>query len=208
MDSVPARRLIVCGLPVDDVDPDDGSGIVSTGTGGKNHHILFLSAFGFARAKLDPRSEGIVRGARLVIPTSRRIAALSRKRTGEAPRIHDPCTFTIRLLGALETAGGSVCLLGGDESLVDSVSSRLELTFPGLHLVGRYPGSMLRRHMADVLRAMRKAAPSLVLAGAPVPGGDGFLPPVMMGMDSGLYLHHPALFRTFAGKSMRRRIVL
>lgn len=137
--------------------------------------IVMLRWWDFMRARRQREFGQCVRRAALSIPVSKSIVAGARFLRHRRPARHLPFDFTIRLLGALEDRTRSIYLLGGTTERLRTVEQNLRQTFPGLRCVGRYTGYFSRAVESDIITAIRKAQPDLVLLGGGVPAGDKWI---------------------------------
>ena len=114
-----------------------------------------------------------------------------------------PFDFIIRLLGILETHGQSVYYIGSRITEIQKAAKNLKDSFPGLHVVGRCAGFFKKEEEGDIVLAVRKASPSLVLAGKGLPGKDRWIMVHEKDFNPGLYLYSRDCFDIFAGKKRK-----
>src|SRR6056297_2846914 len=69
------------------------------------------------------------------------------------------------MLGAVEQAGGTLYMVGSKPEALQKASGNVRDSFPGLRMVGRYAGYFSQDVEKDVILAIRKASPSVLLAG-------------------------------------------
>ena len=160
------KRIRLLGVPVDVIPETEIEDAVRdlTDDGGK-HHIVFLGLFDLLRARGKGEFGKTVRQASLVIPTSKNIVAGARFLGKPEPVRYMPFSFVIRLLGVLEKYHQSLYLVGLKAGPLHTAAGNLRDSFPGLRIVGRYIGYFDEEKEQDVVTAIKKASPTLVLAG-------------------------------------------
>lgn len=166
-------RIDVLGVPVDVVKPEDLEDVLfSLYEKAGTKQIVFLSVWGLLKARRNDVYMQCLKNAALVLPTSRSIqkgAAFLKK---PVPARYNPFSTIISILTYLESRYKSLYLLGGRKtSLMDSVRN-IRATYPGLQIVGRYVGYYPKSIEKDIISAVYKANPSLVLIGDGIPRGE------------------------------------
>lgn len=136
------------------------------------HHFVFLRTWDLLRARRNPQFRQYVRNSSISVPASPAIARSGRFLRRPSINWLSPFEFTVRLLGVLEERGRSVYILGGDKHSLHKVEQNIKLTFPGLRIVGRYTGYYPKEFERNIVTAIKKAAPDLLLVGPGVPGQD------------------------------------
>jgi N-acetylglucosaminyldiphosphoundecaprenol N-acetyl-beta-D-mannosaminyltransferase len=160
-------------VPVDRVD---GGGAVARVRelleSPQHEQVILLSMESFARARRDPEYSRAVRQAALVVSVTRRLEHAARMLRHPEVRSVVPFDLIIRILDAAESAGSSVYLLGGRKEQLERAEKNLRASFPKLRLVGRHAGFYAPRVEQDIITAIRKSAPRVLLVGSGVPGGE------------------------------------
>ncbi len=119
------------------------------------------------------------------------------------PKVFNPFTFTIRLLGALEKNGKSIYILGSKKENIIKSESNLKASFPKLQIVGRYAGRFSAEEEPDVLTAIRKSSPTLLLTGKGIKGNNLWLYRQKSSLPEGLSLWGLSCFEVFSGKKSK-----
>jgi N-acetylglucosaminyldiphosphoundecaprenol N-acetyl-beta-D-mannosaminyltransferase len=200
VDTSTITRTAILDVPVDSVTADDALACARELLDGEEHQqIVTLSMESFARARHDQEYSRALRQAPLVLPVSRTLAkagaALGR------PPLHAsvPFDLIIRLLGVADEAGAAVYLLGGHKEHLERTEKNLRVSFPHLRLVGRYAGYYASRVEQDIITAIRKSGPRLILVGGGVPGGELWSLRHRRQLPPGLSLWVGDCFEIFAG---------
>jgi len=138
-----------------------------------------------------------------VIPISKSLVGGARFLTGKTPVRYMPFDFVVSVLTILEKREFSVYLLGGKQRILKKTEKNIRQTFPQLRIVGRYIGSFKRQEEATLLQAVRKAAPSLLLVGKGVRGGEKWIARNSAQLNQGFRLWCSDLFDVFAERKKR-----
>lgn len=155
-------------LPEDRLDQTVGEMIADEAT----HQIILIRFWDIVRAKFDREYARCLRQSSLVIPVSGGVVRSARFLRRQTPVRYMPFEFVVRVLGALESRHRSVYLLGGQKSHLHHIEQNLRHTFPGLRLVGRYTGFYDANVEKDIITAIRKSSPDLLLSGTGIRGND------------------------------------
>ena len=198
------KRIRVVGVPVDVVPPGQLQDVVERMLSEGGHdQLAFITLRDLLRARRSREYRRLISGARLVIPTTPGIVRGARFLGLAAPTRYDPFNFVIRLLGVLEQKGASLYLFGLGRRHLLQVEQNIRETFPGLRLVGRYPGYYHRNLEQDIITAIKKAAPSMLLVGPGVPGGERWIMRHKARLNQGLYMAAPEVLDIFADRRNR-----
>jgi len=188
-------------VPVDIVEPDQLSSLVfRLLSGDKPQNIVLLSLWDLLRARRNAEYREYVNRAALVIPISKSIVRGIRFLLGKKAVRYMPFDFVISLLTALENYEFSSYLLGGQKQILIKIEKNLRETFPGLRIVGRFPGSFRKQEEGTIIEAIRKASPSLLLVGKGVRGGEFWIARNNEKLGKGLRLWCSDIFDVFAEK--------
>ncbi|AFG38800.1 teichoic acid biosynthesis protein [Spirochaeta africana DSM 8902] len=196
------REIRVAGTRVHDLDPENIPGVVQLLTAAdETRRVVFLSTFDLIRAWFFPGVRRSLESAALVLPMQRGVQRAAAIAGHKPPRRHMPFQLIIQLLGAVESAQGSLYLIGGRPAALEKVEANLKYTFPKMRIVGRFPGFFRKGVEASLLTAVRKSGPDITLVGTGVRGRwlekqSGQFPP-------GITIAAARVFRVFA--EQRRR---
>jgi len=199
-----AKRIEFLKVPVDIVPPEDLEPIIRGLLEKEGHHqIVFLSFADFMRARRDKEYHRMLEEAGLVIP----LAESLKKGMGflglDLPYRHEPFHFVIRTLGILEQYRKSLYILGGRRKVTQISDNNLRTSFPGISMVGRYSGYYPKGMEEDILMAIQKSNPSLLLLGDGIKKAPLWIYHNSKNLNQGLSLHVKSLFQIFAGKKKR-----
>jgi N-acetylglucosaminyldiphosphoundecaprenol N-acetyl-beta-D-mannosaminyltransferase len=197
-------RIEFLKVPLDILPPEKlPEAIAELAAAGLGARIVLLSLRDLLRARRNGEYRAYVLGAALVIPISKSITGGARFVTGKAPVRYMPFDFVVQTLAALEERGRSLYLLGGRRRSLQTAERNLRHTFPGLRIVGRCAGFFRRQDEADILTAVRKASPTLVLVGRGVVGDEKWIQRNRQALGNGIQLWCSDLFDVFAERRRR-----
>jgi N-acetylglucosaminyldiphosphoundecaprenol N-acetyl-beta-D-mannosaminyltransferase len=201
LDIVPSEQLepTVCALLKKQADlagmPDSGRNAGS--------NIILLSLWDFLKARHNDEYRAFVGAATIVIPIAKSIVGGAKFLLKKKLCRYMPFDFAVSLLKILEEQEHSVYLLGGKMRILKRAEKNLRQTFPRLRIVGRYVGNFKHQDEPAILEAVRKAAPSLLLVGKGVKGGEKWLARNTALLGGGMRLWCSDLFDIFAERRKR-----
>jgi N-acetylglucosaminyldiphosphoundecaprenol N-acetyl-beta-D-mannosaminyltransferase len=202
--AVGVKRIHILGIPIDVVDEENLPEVIESFYGIPDHRqIILLDFHELMRARHNAVRRGAVTQAALVIPVSKTIVRAAKFLKKDVPPLRRSYPFIIRLLGILEAKNRSVYLLGSTMRGVRKAESTLRATFPGLYIVGRYSARFPADRETDVVTAIKKASPTLLLAGKGLKHRHLWLSRKRTSMSPGLCIWEGSCFDVFSGKSRK-----
>ena len=188
-------------VPVDIISPEQlGPLVYDLLKDGKEHNIVLLSLWDLLRARKNGEYRAYVLDASIVIPISKSIISGIKFLTGEKAYRYMPFDFIVSTLTILENREFSCYLLGGKNKVLFKTEKNIRQTFPRLRIVGRYPGYFKRREEATIIKAIKKASPSLLLAGKGIRGGEYWIARNNTSLGNGMRLWCSDIYDVFAEK--------
>jgi N-acetylglucosaminyldiphosphoundecaprenol N-acetyl-beta-D-mannosaminyltransferase len=166
-------------------------------------NIVLLSLWDLLKARRNGEYRNFVLGASLVIPISKSLVGGAKFLTGKTPIRYMPFDFVVNVLTILEKREYSLFLLGSKQRILKKTEKNIRQTFPQLRFVGRFIGGFKRQDEATLLEAIRKAAPSLLLVGKGVRGGERWISRNSDVLNRGFRLWCSNLFEIFAERKKR-----
>ena len=203
------KRIKVLNVPVDSYEPDmAGAVITRLLENGEHNQIVFLSLRGLLRARRDPEFMRCLRDAALILPVSLPIVRGARFLGAGSPSLINTFEHTIRILSVIEKVKGSVYLLGARKAVLEVAEENLRGSFHEIRVVGRFYGYFPKSVEGDIVTAIKKSAPSMVLVGSGVPGKDKWILKHRKDLNPGISLWGGNCFEIFAGreKQVSRRL--
>ncbi|MDC7233260.1 MAG: WecB/TagA/CpsF family glycosyltransferase [Spirochaetales bacterium] len=198
------RRISILHIPVDLLSEEELEGAVkSLLEEDKPGQICLITYLDIMKAQFSREYMNCLRSSRLNIPITTSVVFAARYLKKEIPRVFNPFTFVIRLLGVLESSGKSLYILGSRKKNILKSESNLKTSFPGLHIVGRYAGSFSPQEEKNIILAVHKSSPSLLLTGKGLKGNNLWLYRNRKDFPAGLSLWGRSCFEVFSGKSAK-----
>ncbi len=159
------RRISLLGVPVDVcslAEMDDAILELLAKPGTK--HIVFLSIWDLLKGRNTKKTFGkYLQSADLILPVSKSILWGARFLKKTEPVRYNPFNAVITILSAMENHYKSLFLLGGHRKSLQKAESNVRSTFPNLQIVGRYIGYYSKEMEPNIVQAIFKASPSLVI---------------------------------------------
>lgn len=197
-------RVDVLGIPVDVVKPDELPLVLADLLADSgSHQIVFIRLWDLIRARFNRSYRLTLRGASLVLPISRSILRGARFLHRREPYRYHPFDFVIRLLNVVEEKRASLYILGLKRKDILKVEGNVRRTFPGAALVGRYNGYYPPDLEKDIVLAIKKASPSVLLVGPGVPKGDRWIYDRKAQFSGGIYLYSSEVLEILADRRRR-----
>jgi N-acetylglucosaminyldiphosphoundecaprenol N-acetyl-beta-D-mannosaminyltransferase len=198
------ERIEFLKVPLD-ILPEDGfeDAVKALLDDGKPHQIVLLSLWDLMRCRRNPEYRAMIAQASLVIPISLSIVKGARFLKKSPPVRYMPFEFLIRLFNVLERWNKTAYILGSRKKHIQIAERNLKATFPGVRIVGRYAGYYGKGFEGNIVEAVRKASPSLLLVGRGVAGREKWIPRNIERFKSGLFLWCSDAFDVFAEKRWR-----
>ncbi|MDR3312638.1 MAG: WecB/TagA/CpsF family glycosyltransferase [Spirochaetaceae bacterium] len=198
------ERINVVGVPVDLCPPEDLERVVLTlldkpGT----KQIVFLSVWDLLNARRKNIFGECIRSADLILPVSRSILWGASFLKKSVPVRYSPFLAVISILTILETHYKSLYILGGKKKRLLEAERNIRQTYRNLKIVGRYIGNIPRSKENDVILAVNKASPSLVLLCEGVASRINWAFRRRNKLTSGIYLYYPHAVGVFSKHKKR-----
>jgi N-acetylglucosaminyldiphosphoundecaprenol N-acetyl-beta-D-mannosaminyltransferase len=158
------EKVKLLGVPVDVCKPQDfEKTIMDLLEKEGSKQIVFLSVWNLLKARGHNSYAECARNADLVIPISKSIISGAKFLKKTVPFRWNPFETVINIMTVLETHYKSIYLLGGHKKTLMAAEKNVRNTFSNSQIVGRYVGYYPKSVESDVISAIYKASPSLVL---------------------------------------------
>lgn len=195
------ERINFLNVPVDIV-PEEGLPLVINELvqSKEAKNIVLLSLWDLLRARGNGEYRSYIMNAALVIPISQSLVSGAHFLTGKKLVRYMPFNFIIKLLIILEERELSAYLLGGKLKVLKKTENNVRATFPRLHIVGRYEGGFKKQDAGFIIKAIKKAAPSLLLVGKGVRGEEQWIARHTTELNNGLRLWCSDIYDVFTKK--------
>ncbi|MDI9387403.1 MAG: WecB/TagA/CpsF family glycosyltransferase [Spirochaetota bacterium] len=165
--------------------------------------ICFVSIWDILKARSNPEYLNCLKEAALVLPTSKSIIkGLSFLKYSPVVR-YNPFSTIIHLLGELDKNYASLYLLGGRKQVLLTSEKNIKKTFPHIHVMGRFVGYYPKSMETDIITAIKKTSPSLVLLSDGIKGKHLWSYRKKKQFNQGLFLYYKDAFRIFSKRKKR-----
>ncbi len=198
------QRIELLGVPVDIVKPEDMEKVLfSLHDQAGIKQVIFISVWDLLKARRNANYMNCLKNAALVLPTSKSIIKGAKFLKLPIPERYNPFSTIISLMTYLETRYKSIYLLGGCKgSLMDS-EKNIRSTYPGLQIVGRYVGYFPKSVERDVVSAIYKANPALVLVSEGIKKGEKWIYDRRNQFGSSIFIYHKDILNIFSLRKKR-----
>ncbi len=198
------ERIKMVGIPIDIVRLEDLERVVyalveQPGT----KQIVFLSVWDILKAQNNAELLHCIENASLILPTSKSILNGARFLGKRVPVRYYPFKAIVSFLTILENRFRSLYLLGGHPGILAETEKNLRSTYPGLQIVGRVPGYFGKKSEKDILSAIFKANPSMVLLADGVSTGARWAYERRNSFGSSIFVYYKDAFAIFSQKKKR-----
>jgi len=195
------ERIDFLKVPIDIVSPENlGDVVYDLLAEKKELNIVLLSLWDLLRARRSGDYRYYVTRASLVIPISKSLISGIKFITGKKAHRYMPFDFIVSMLTILENREFSCYLLGGRTRVLLKTEKNIKQTFPRLRIVGRFTGNFRRQDEATIIKAIKKASPSLLLVGKGVRGQERWIARNNVNLGPGMRLWCSDIFDVFAEK--------
>lgn len=191
-----------------------------------NHQICFLRSADFRAAGKPGEYASMIASADLALPASMTLQKYAAAKKARCTRVftvgerrkeyissldaleegafsataYNPLKTLAIFLTALEQRKGSVFLVGGSLPTLQKAEQHLRSTFPALRVVGRATGGYREDDEMDIMKALQKSSPDMIVVGSLVQDGELWIPRHMGYTKSGIFFYHCAIMEILAGK--------
>jgi N-acetylglucosaminyldiphosphoundecaprenol N-acetyl-beta-D-mannosaminyltransferase len=205
--NVATNRIRILDVPVDCVDEQQALKVIAAILAdGEPHQLVFLNLRNLFKGRRDPEFRRLLREASLVLPVHPAVARATSWLRKIKLTVYSPFSFIIRVLSLCEQLNRSVYLLGARKEDIEQSERNLRDSYPRMRLVGRFSGYFAKPAEKQVLTAIKKASPSLLLAGSGLPGRDLWILRKKRELNPGVSVWVGDCFEVFSGKRQNSRL--
>ena len=158
------NRISLLGVPVDICSPENLENEILellANPGTKQIIFLHFSLTFWTNIKGDYGDA--IKNADLIIPVSKSILKGAKFLKLDVPVRYNPFNAVIQILGILDSHYKSLYLFGSTKKTLSKTEHNIRDTFRNLRIIGRYVGYYPKSVENDIVEAIFKAQPSLVL---------------------------------------------
>lgn len=198
------ERINLIGVPVDVCGPENlENEILELLARPGTKQIVLLSIWDLLKARRKGEFSECIKNASLILPISKSIIKGARILKLAVPQRYNPFDAVIQILSILESHYKTLYLFGSNKKILQKAEENVTSTFPGLRLVGRCVGYYSKNMEDDIVQAIFKSQPSLVLV------SDGIKEKTLWGwkrrnrFSSSIFLYYKDAFGIFSKKIKR-----
>lgn len=198
------ERINLVGVPVDVCGPENlENEILELLARPGTKQIVLFSIWDLLKARRKGEFSECIKNASLILPVSRSIIKGAKLLKLPLPERYNPFDAVIQILSILESHYKTLYLFGSNKKILQKAEANVTSTFPGLRLVGRCVGYYSKNMEDDIVQAIFKSQPSLVLV------SDGIKEKNMWGwkrrnrFSSSIFLYYKDAFGIFSKKIKR-----
>lgn len=198
------ERINLLGVPVDVCGPENlESAVLELLAKPGTKQIIFLSIWDLLKARRKNDFSECVQNADLVLPISKSILKGARFLKKPVPVRYNPFNAVIQILGILDSHYKSLYLLGSHKKTLMKAEKNVRDTFPGLRIVGRYVGYYPKQDEDDIVQAIFKCQPSLVLVSDGIKDKNCWAYKRRNRFSSSIFLYYKDCFGIFSERIRR-----
>ncbi len=198
------ERINLIGVPVDVCGPENlEAAILELLAKPGTKQIIFLSIWDLLKARRKNDFSECVKNADLVLPISKSILRGAKFLRKPIPVRYNPFTAVIQVLSILDSHYKSLYLLGAHKKTLLKAERNVHDTFPGLRVVGRFSGYYSKQDEDDVVQAIFKSQPSLVLVSEGIKDKNCWAYKRRNRFSSSIFLYYKDCFGIFADRIKR-----
>lgn len=198
------ERLDLLGVGVDPLTMDEAlDRIFATIDGGGRMHVAFVNAACLNEAARDEAYRRILEAAELVLPDGTGVRWAGRSLHGvELENVNGTDLFPL-LCERAAREGRRLFLLGGRDGVAAAAGRSMEARVSGLVIAGTHHGYVGLEEDAEVLAAIRRARPDVLLVGMGVPRQEKWIAARREALDVPVVMGVGGLFDFYSGRIPR-----
>ncbi len=175
--------------------------IMEISEGDKSEHVILLDTYLLMKAQFDKSLAQIINSAALVIPISKGITGGLKFITGQTGECHNFFNLIIRLLSRLTDFKRNIYMIGGkNEKIIRRAETNVKGSFPGIRLMGTYHMGYKKPFEKNLITAMQKTSPSLVIVSTGRPKQEQWIARNKKGFPKGVFIGVEDFVQIIGGK--------
>ncbi|WP_407427899.1 WecB/TagA/CpsF family glycosyltransferase [Treponema sp.] len=199
------NRIELLGVPVDVCRPENlEEEIMKILEKPGTKQIVFLTIWDLLKARNKKKDFGeCLKNADLILPVSKSILKGAKFLKLDVPVRYNPFDAVIQILNTLEHHYKSLYLLGARKKTLQKAEHNVHDTFKNLRIVGRYVGYFPKSAEENVVQAIYKASPSLVIVSEGIKEKNLWAYHRKDKFSSSMFLYYNDCIGIFAGRIRR-----
>lgn len=163
----------------------------------KQLSCIFVDTKTMVKSLLSKKYRAFVNSCNLVIPTTQLIKLIFKN---TKVKIYSQFDFSIQALTVAEEKGMSAFIIGGDNTTIKKAYNNLACTYTNLKVLGMYKGNLNQQEQKDTILAIKKAAPTILIAGEKLPKNEKWIELNKDKLNPGIFIYTPITFSIMAGE--------
>lgn len=160
--------------------------------------ICFISIWDVLKARREKEYMECLKNAALVLPISSSIIRGCKFLKLGIPERYNQFKTVISIMNVLDKNFRSLYLFGGRKGVLMNVEQNVRSTFPGLQIVGRFVGYYPKNYEQNIIQAIYKSSPTLLLTSDGIKDGDLWSFRHQSDFKSGIFLYYKDCFGIFS----------
>ena len=198
-------RIELLGVPIDICQPENlDAEIMRILDKPGTKQIVFLTVWDLLKARNKKKDfKDCINNADLILPVSKSLLKGARFLKLNVPVRYNPFNALIQILNVLDQHYKSLYMLGSHKKTLQKAESNVHDTFRNLRIVGRYVGYFPKSSEDDIVKAIFKASPSLVLVSEGIKEKNLWAYHRRDRFSSSIFLYYQDCLGIFAGRIRR-----
>lgn len=193
------ERIDFLNVPIDILKEEDiEKEVLSLLKKNEPSQIIFLSTWDILRARRKGEFQDMVLSSSLCLPVSKSIIKGAKFLKKPIPDRHSPFETIISILNVINANSKSLYMLGATKKSLAIAEYNVKSTFKELRFVGRYNGYYKANKEANIISAITKSAPSVVIVGNGIKGGARWIYRNKAKLSDGIYIYDNNIIDIFS----------
>ncbi len=195
------EKYRLLGVNVNSVSPEEAyKYILELSQLDKASHVVFLDTYLLMKAQFNRELYNYINTASLVIPISSGIKIGLKFLNRKIEKVYNYFNFIINLLINFTEKKEFIYILGGDKIIIEKAERNIRDSFPGIRLVGRFHIDYKKEFEKDLITAIQKASPALVLVSKKSPNQEKWIYKKKHNFKKGVFLGVKDFIEIVGGK--------
>lgn len=199
-----SSRINFLKIPIDLLDENNlEKKVIELLENGRSNQIVFLGFKDYIYGRTSKEFRKLLDEASLVLPSSTIITKGIHFLFKKKSPLYIHYDFILRILSILEKHKKSIYIIGSNKKVISISEKNLKDSYPDLHLVGRSSSNYIKDKEKDIILAIKKSSPSLLMTGSGMKGKNKWIYANSNKLNPGITLWSPNCFEIFSGRKKR-----
>lgn len=195
------QKFKLLGVNVHSISPEEAYDyVLNSSQLDKTSHIVFLDTYLLIKSQFNKELFNFINNASLVIPISPGIKIGLKFLNRKLEKVYNYFNFIINLLIKYTDKKEFIYILGGNRSIIEKAERNIRDSYPGIRLVGRFHIDYKKDFEKDLITAIQKASPALILVGKKSPSQEKWIYKKEHYFKKGVFLGVKDFFEIVGGK--------